>query len=199
MLGVVAATLAILLAGCGSPAEPTDPSDIGSDTTQSSEPASPSPTPSPTKTGTTDEEKGSTTDKLDAAGKAEIERTVGSFLQALDDAYKTGKTADARSLTHEKCGFCLQILRYIDDAYGDGGRIEGCRLGKPEGVTVGDLVTLAGTIRQVPYSAKVSVTECRVYNKSGGVVSREAATVENMQFTLEQVGKEWKVRTWELQ
>jgi hypothetical protein len=198
VLGVVAITLVILLAGCGSTIEPTDPSDVETDSTQSAS-APPSPSPSPTATGTEDEEQGSTKQALDAADKAKAEGTISTFLQALDSAYKTGKTADARKLTHEKCGLCAQILGYIDDAYGDGGRIEGCRIGKPEGVTVGDLYVLPGEIRQVPYSAKVSVTECQIYGKSGGVVSREPAAVENMQFTLEQAGEEWKVRTWELQ
>ncbi|GAB3399677.1 hypothetical protein GCM10027569_02210 [Flindersiella endophytica] len=171
---------------------------IGNETTTAE--ATPD-TPSPTATksnATPDEKKGSSSEKLDAADKAKVEGTVGAYLQALNNAYKTGKTAEVRKLTHDKCGFCGQVLGYIDDVYRKGGRIEGCQVGTPEGVTVGNLYTLAGTVRQVPYSAKVSATECKTLNKSGGVVGRDPAGVQNVQFTLEQAGQEWKVRTWEL-
>lgn len=198
VVAVAVATVAIFALSACSDDGPEGTTIGGETTTAEATPDTPSPTKTES-TATPDEKKGSEKETLDAADKAKVERTVGAFLQALDNAYKTGKTADARSLTHEKCGLCAQVLGYIDDAYGDGGRIEGCRIGKPEGVKVGDLYVLAGQSRQVPYSAKVSVTECRIYGKSGGVVSREPAAVENMQFALEQAGAEWKVRTWELQ
>lgn len=198
VLGVVATTLVILLAGCGSTIEPGG---IETDKEQSSPSASPSPSPSPSETvsnGKEAEKKGSTKETLNAADKAAVERAASAYLQALNNAYKTGKTDGVRSLTHDKCDFCLQVLAYIDDVYGKGGRIEGCQVGKPEGVTVGDLYVLPGEIRQVSYSAKISATECKTLSKSGSVLEREPAEVLNMRFTLEQAGEEWKVRTWEL-
>jgi hypothetical protein len=135
---------------------------------------------------------------LDAAGKAAVERSVSGFLQALNNAYATGKTADVRSRIHENCGLCVQVLAYIDDTYAKGGRIENCRAGKPQDVEIGDLFILEGRIRQVHHNAKVPVTECRIYGKSGSVVEREPAGVENMRITVEQVGQQWKIRTWQL-
>ena len=196
VLGVVT-TLVILLAGCGSPSESAEPSAVQSDQGQ----PSPSPTPSPSQTkssGTPTKEGGSTTETLDAAGKAAVERSVSDFLQALNNAYQTGKTADVRSRTHKKCGLCVQALAYIDDTYAKGGRIENCRAAKPEGVEIGDLVILEGRIRQVHYNAKVTVTECRTYDKSGRVVDRDPAGVENMRITVEQAGQQWKIRVWQL-
>jgi hypothetical protein len=194
---VAVATVAIFALSACSDDGPEGTTIGGETTTAEATPDAPSPTATKS-TATPDEKKGSTKETLDAAGKAEVERTVSAYLQALNNAYKTGKTAGVRKLTHDKCGFCGQVLSYIDDAYRNGGRVEGCQAGKPEGVKVGDLYTLAGTVRQVPYSAKVSATECKTLDKSGKVVGRDPAGVQNVQFNLEQVGTEWKVRTWEL-
>lgn len=197
VVAVAVATVAIFALSACSDDAPEGTTIGGETTTAEATPDTPSPSPTPSETGPPPEGK-ATEGKLDAAGKAEIERTVSTYLQALNNAYKTGKTADVRKLTHDKCGFCGDVLAYIDDVNGKGGRIEGCQTGKPESVTVGDLLTLAGKIKQVHYSAKVSATECKTLNKSGSVLGREPAGVENMRFTLEQVGTEWKVRTWQM-
>jgi hypothetical protein len=194
---VAVATVAIFALSACSDDGPEGTTIGGETTTAEATPDAPSPTATKS-TATPDEKKGSTKETLDAAGKAEVERTVSAYLQALNNAYKTGKTAGVRSLTHDKCNFCTDVLAYIDDVNGKGGRIEGCQAGKPEGVTVGDLVILPGEIRQVPYRAKISATECKTLSKSGGVINRDPAEVLNMRFTLEQAGEEWKVRTWEL-
>lgn len=194
------ATVAIFALSACSDEGPEGTTIDGETTTAEATPDTPSPTATKTESNATpDEKKGSTSEKLDAALKAEVERTASSYLEALNTAYKTGKTAGVRSLTHDKCDLCNAVLAQIEGVYGKGGRIEGCQAGKPEGVIVGDLVTLAGTIRQVHYSANISATECKSLSKSGSVLDREPAlTAANIRFTLEQVGEEWKVRTWQM-
>ncbi|HEY6740523.1 MAG TPA: DUF6318 family protein [Actinopolymorphaceae bacterium] len=198
---VAAAAAALALAGCGgSPIEPTKLEKKEPTAEESTPPAS-SPSPSPSEaTGTTDEEKGTTRETLDAAAKAEIAQTVSTYLDTLDEAYRTGKTDAVEKLAHDKCAFCAQLAGYIDDVYAKGGRIEGSQAGEPQDVEVGDeLFVLAGTVRQARYSAKVSWSEGITYHKSGKVADREPASVEKVRFTLEQAGDQWKVRSWEVQ
>lgn len=198
VVAVAVATVAIFALSACSDNGP-EGTTIGGETTSAEATPENTPSPSPTATETPSETKKATTGKLDAAGKAAVESTVSDYLVALNNAYKTGKTADVRKLTHDKCALCGDVFAHIEDVYGKGGRIAGCQAGKPGGVTVGDLVTLPGEIRQVHYTAKVSATECKNLNKSGSVLGREPAlAAANMRFTLEQSGDEWKVRTWQV-
>lgn len=198
-LGVIATTLVVLLVGCGSSSEaPTGPRDT-SEGSQSSPSSSPSATESDPSATATEQ---STTEELDDAAKAEVASAVEAYLQALNEAYRTGDTTEVNGLVDERCDLCVGTAAYIDDVYSQGGRIENCEAAPPHDVVVQDLLVLDDgvvQVRQVPYSAKIVVTECVTYDASGTEIAREPDGTEPVQFLLNQEGDRWIIRNWELQ
>lgn len=197
-LGIVAAALLVLLVGCGSSSEePTEPQDTSEAPHQST-----SSVPSTTGSDEPPGEENTTTEPLDDAAKAEVASAVEAYLAALNEAYRTGDTTEVNSLIDDRCGLCVDTAAYIDDVYGQGGRIDTCEAAPPHDVVVSDLYILDDgvvQVRQVQYSAKIVVTECVTYDASGNEVSRDPDGTEPVQFLLNQEGDRWIIRDWELQ